>query len=273
MNPQDAIRLAIFFAVLFGMMLWEGLAPRRAAQRRGVRWPGNIGVTAVNTAMLTALPVTAVGAAFFAIHHQLGLFRWLELGLWSNIILSLLLLDLAIYWQHRIFHTIPQAWPIHRMHHTDTQLDVTTALRFHPVEIAISMFIKAALVILLGASPLAVLAFEIILNGSAMFNHSNIKLPRALDKVLRLLIVTPDMHRVHHSVHDEEYNANYGFNLSIWDRIFASYRAQPKDGHQQMQIGQRGFRARDEARLPRLLSQPFRSSDARKTKSAKSTHQ
>ena len=204
------------------------------------------------------VPVTAVGAALFSIFNQFGLFLWLELSLWPSIILSLVLLDLAIYWQHRIFHAIPRLWPIHRMHHTDTEFDVTTALRFHPVEILISILIKAAIIILIGAPVLAVIAFEIILNGTAMFNHGNIKLPAMVDKALRLVMVTPDMHRVHHAVHGAEYNTNYGFNLSIWDRLFSSYIAQPKDGHIKMQIGQPDYREQSETRLDKLLTQPFR---------------
>ncbi len=259
-NPQDWLRLGAFLILLLAMMGWECLAPRRTAQRRSIRWPPNLIVVALNTLLLMLMPVTAVGAALFSIFNHFGLFLYLELPLWHSIILSLLLLDLTIYWQHRIFHAIPQAWRIHRMHHTDTEFDVTTALRFHPLEIIISMLIKAAVIMLLGAPLLAVLAFEIILNSTAMFNHSNIKLPRAVDKALRWCLVTPDMHRVHHSVHADEYNANYGFNLSLWDRLFASYRAQPKDGHEKMQIGQLKYRARSEARLDKLLTQPFRDS-------------
>lgn len=255
---ETQLRLFAFFVILAGMMLWELLAPRRKNQKRKLRWPSNLGIVALNAFLLALVPVTAVGAALFSVFNHFGLFLWLELSLWPSIILSLVLLDLAIYWQHRIFHAIPRLWPIHRMHHTDTEFDVTTALRFHPVEIIISMAIKAAVIILIGAPVLAVIAFEIILNGTAMFNHANIKLPAAADKVLRLVIVTPDMHRVHHAIHGDEYNTNYGFNLSIWDRLFSSYTAQPADGHAEMQIGQPEYRAPSEARLDKLLTQPFR---------------
>lgn len=258
MSAETQLRLSVFFALLVGIMLWELLAPRRKTRLRKIRWPSNLGIVALNALLLTLAPISAVGAALFALFNQFGLLTWLELSLWPSIILSLLLLDLTIYWQHRLFHAIPQAWPIHRMHHTDTEFDVTTALRFHPIEIVISMLIKAAVIILIGAPVLAVIAFEIILNATAMFNHGNIKLPAAVDKVLRLLIVTPDMHRVHHAIHGDEYNRNYGFNLSLWDRLFSSYTAQPKDGHIEMQIGQRQYRHPSEARLDRLLTQPFR---------------
>ena len=258
MSFETQLRLSVFFVLLLGMMMWELLAPRRKTQNRKLRWPSNLGIVVLNTLLLMLAPVTAVGAALFSVFNHFGLFLWLELSLWPSIILSLLLLDLAIYWQHRIFHAIPRLWPIHRMHHTDTEFDVTTALRFHPIEIVISIAIKAAVIILIGAPVLAVIAFEIILNGTAMFNHGNVKLPAVVDKVLRLVIVTPDMHRVHHAVHGDEYNTNYGFNLSIWDRLFSSYTAQPKDGHSEMQIGQHEYRDPDEARLDKLLTQPFR---------------
>ena len=258
MSFETQLRLSVFLAVLLGMMLWEYLAPRRKIQNRKLRWPSNLGIVALNALLLMLVPITAVGAALFSVFNHFGLFIWLEWSLWPSIIASLILLDLAIYWQHRIFHALPKLWPIHRMHHTDTEFDVTTALRFHPVEIVISILIKAAVIILLGAPVLAVIAFEIILNATAMFNHGNIKLPMALDKVLRLVIVTPDMHRVHHALHGDEYNTNYGFNLSLWDRLFASYTAQPKDGHAEMQIGQPDYRDPCEARLDRLLTQPLR---------------
>lgn len=258
MNPETQLRLGVFFIILLLMMGWEALAPRRPNQRRKMRWAPNLGIVALNTALLMLAPLSAAGAALFSVFNQFGLFLWLQLPLWPSIILSLLLLDLTIYWQHRLFHLIPRAWPIHRMHHTDTEFDVTTGLRFHPLEIIISILIKAAVIILLGAPLLAVIAFEIILNAGAMFNHANIKLPPAVDRALRWVIVTPDMHRVHHSLHPNEYNSNYGFNLSLWDRLFSSYTAQPKDGHIDMTIGQPDYRAPSEARLHKLLTQPFR---------------
>ena len=258
MNVETQLRLFIFVCLLAAMMLWEWFAPRRKNQHRKLRWLSNLGIVALNAALLMLVPITAVGAALFSIFNHFGLFLWMELSLWHSIILSLVLLDLAIYWQHRMFHAIPRLWPIHRMHHTDTEFDVTTALRFHPLEILISIVIKVVVIILLGAPLLAVIAFEIILNGTAMFNHANIRLPTMVDKILRLVIVTPDMHRVHHSIHDDEYNTNYGFNLSLWDRLFSSYTAQPEDGHAEMRIGQPDYRDPNEARLDKLLTQPFR---------------
>ena len=258
MTAETQLRLLVFLIILISMMLWELLSPRRKTQKRKIRWPSNLGIVVLNTLLLLLAPITVVGAALFSIFNRFGLFLWLELPLWPSIILSLLLLDLAIYWQHRLFHIIPQIWSIHRMHHTDTEFDVTTALRFHPIEIIISIAFKAVVIILLGAPLLAVIAFEIILNGTAMFNHGNIKLPAAVDRVLRWFIVTPDMHRVHHAIHSDEYNTNYGFNLSVWDRLFSSYTAQPKDGHREMQIGQHEYREQSEARLDKLLTQPFR---------------
>lgn len=258
MNPETQFRLAVFFVILLAMMSWEAFAPRRAEQKRRLRWPANLGIVALNAGLLFLIPISAVGAALFSVFNHFGLFIHLQLPLWPSIILSLLLLDLTIYWQHRLFHAIPRAWPIHRMHHTDTEFDVTTALRFHPIEILVSIVIKAAVIILLGVPVLAAIAFEVILNATAMFNHANIKLPKAVDKILRCFIVTPDMHRVHHALHDAEYNSNYGFNLSIWDRLFGSYTAQPRDGHTRMQIGQHRYRHTDEARLDKMLTQPFR---------------
>lgn len=258
MSIEEQLRLTIFLVILLTMMMVELLAPRRKTQNRTIRWSANLGIIVVNTLLLMLLPLTAVGAALFSIYNQVGLFLWLELPLWPSIILSLLILDATIYWQHRFFHAIHSVWPIHRMHHTDTEFDVTTALRFHPIEIIISMIIKVGVVILIGAPLLAVIAFEIILNGTALFNHSNIKLPLVVDRVVRWVWVTPDMHRVHHSIHADEYNTNFGFNLSIWDRIFSSYTAQPKDGHVEMKIGQDRYRERSEARLDKLLTQPFR---------------
>ncbi|MYB34554.1 MAG: sterol desaturase family protein, partial [Gammaproteobacteria bacterium] len=174
------------------------------------------------------------------------------------VILCILVLDLLIYWQHRIFHMIEPFWRIHRMHHTDTAFDFTTALRFHPIEIFISILIKAVAIVLLGAPAFAVIAFEIILNGSAMFNHGNIKIPPVVDRLLRCIIVTPDMHRIHHSIDPKEHNMNYGFFLSVWDRIFGSYLNQPRQPQTTMPIGLEVFNQDSEARIDRLITQPFR---------------
>ena len=254
------LRLIPFISILTLMVVWEAVLPRRAESQRLRRWPSNFGIFLVDAAMLIALPVSAVAAALFSIEYKFGLFFWVEFSFWPKVIFCLLALDLLIYWQHRLFHMFNTLWRVHRMHHTDTVFDVTTALRFHPIEIFLSIFLKAGVIILLGAPVLAVILFEIILNGAAMFNHSNIRIPLWLDQVIRWVIVTPDMHRVHHSIHKREYSHNFGFSLSIWDRLFRSYTPQPEDGHQTMTIGLDKFNAPGEARLDKLISQPFRDS-------------
>ena len=258
MTSETIVRLTAFLGVLAVMIIWEFGSPRRQNTRRSSRWPANFGIVVLNTLMLALVPVTAVGAALFSVFNQFGLLTLVQLSLWPKIFISLLILDLAIYWQHRLFHLMAPFWRIHRMHHTDTAIDVSTGLRFHPIEILLSILIKAAVIILIGAPVLAVVAFEILLNGSAMFNHSNIKLPKTVDRWLRYLIVTPDMHRVHHSSRANEHHRNFGFCLSIWDRLFSSYKAQPVDGHLDMTIGLDRFDEPEESRLDRLLTQPFR---------------
>lgn len=256
------VRLYAFFIVLGTMVVWELFLPRRADIRRWPRWPSNFGIVIINSLMLIAIPVSAVAASLFSLQHKFGLFIWAEISLWPAILISFLVLELIIYWQHRIFHMFPFLWKIHRMHHTDTGFDVSTALRFHPVEILLSILIKVGVIILLGTPLLGVIIFEIVLNASAMFNHSNARLPNWVDKYLRLVIVTPDMHRVHHSIHNDEHNFNYGFFLPIWDRIFSSYKDQPRDGHEMMKIGLSIFNQPEESRLDKLLTQPFRSSQS-----------
>ncbi|MGR3914469.1 MAG: sterol desaturase family protein [Gammaproteobacteria bacterium] len=258
MSPETPIRLTIAISILLALLICERLFPRRPAQHRKTRWPPNLAIGLLNAVLLLLAPLSAVGASLFALFNQFGLCVWLRLPLWHGIILSLLLLDLAIYWQHRLLHAIPPLWRIHRMHHTDTELDVTTALRFHPLEILLSLLLKAALIVLLGAPLLAVIAFEILLNGIAMFNHANLRLPPLADAVLRFVWVTPDMHRIHHSVRRREHDTNYGFNLSVWDRLFRSYTRHPRDSHAAMRLGQPDFRAPRESRLLNLLTQPFR---------------
>ncbi|MXZ80796.1 MAG: sterol desaturase family protein [Gammaproteobacteria bacterium] len=258
LSVETVLRIGAFTLVAVIMGLWEMLLPRRQGSRRFLRWPGNFGIFLINAVMLALLPITAVGAAIFSIQHKFGMLYWIEMAFWPKVILCILVLDLLIYWQHRLFHMMPSAWRIHRMHHTDTAFDFTTALRFHPIEIFLSILIKAAAIILLGAPVFAVIAFEIILNGSAMFNHGNVVLPKALDRPLRWLVVTPDMHRVHHSPDPDEHNMNYGFFLSVWDRIFGSYRDQPRQPHADMQIGLTVFNQDREARVDRLITQPFR---------------
>ncbi len=256
---ESAIRLGCFLGILLAMMGWEWRLPRRAPSLpRARRWPANLGIVAVDSAVLRlAFPVLAVGAAQLAETRGWGLFHWLNAPFWPAFVASMLLLDLTIYAQHVAFHKIPLLWRLHRMHHTDLDFDVTTALRFHPLEIVLSMLIKWAVVVLLGAPPVAVLVFEVVLNTTAMFNHGNVRLPPRLDRALRWLVVTPDMHRVHHSIRREETDSNFGFNLPWWDRLFGTYRDQPRDGHSGMTIGLEYFRDWRATRLEGLLLQPF----------------
>lgn len=256
---ESALRLGCFSVVLLVMMLWERRQPRRALSLRRIqRWPGNLGVIVVDSVVVRlAFPVLAVGVAGLAEARGWGLFHGLHTPFWLAGIASLLLLDGVIYGQHVLFHKAPLLWRLHRMHHSDLDFDVTTALRFHPLEIVLSMLIKLGVVAALGAPPVAVMLFEVILNATAMFNHGNIRLPERLDRLLRWVLVTPDMHRIHHSIHPEETNSNFGFNLPWWDRLFGTYRDQPRDGHIGMTIGLESFRDRRATGLVNLLLQPF----------------
>lgn len=242
MENEALIRLSIFLGLFALFAAAEAWAPRRArVQPRGHRWVTNWSITVVNTVILrlmaVGLPLLAVGAAVDANAQGWGLFNAVTWPWWVEFLLAVLILDFAIWLQHLITHKIPVLWRLHRVHHADRDMDVTTAIRFHPVEIALSMILKIGLVYLLGPAALAVIVFEILLNGTAMFNHANIKLPLGVDRVLRMVLVTPDMHRVHHSVHRHEHDSNYGFALSIWDRIFGTYIPQPDKGHDGMTVG------------------------------------
>ena len=265
LHNEPIIRLACFFAVLLAMMLWERRKPRRALSLpRARRWPANLGIIVVDSIVLRLVfPVLAVGAAELAAARGWGLFHGLNAPFWLALPASLLILDLAIYTQHVVFHKVAVLWRLHRMHHTDLDFDVTTALRFHPLEIVLSMLIKLVLVTLLGAPAVAVMLFEVILNATAMFNHGNVELPRRLDRALRWILVTPDMHRIHHSIRPEETDSNFGFNLPWWDRLFGTYRDQPRDGHAGMCIGLEYFRDRRAIGLYALLLQPFLNPDRR----------
>ncbi len=242
MDNETIIRLGVFvvlFAIFAGA---EALAPRRPRNcHRSRRWLTNLSITVLNTVMLRALaigfPLLAVGAAIDASQNGMGLFNNLNWPGWFEVILCVLILDFAIWLQHLITHKVPILWRLHRVHHADRDMDVTTAIRFHPIEIALSMILKIGLIYVLGPSALAVVLFEILLNGTALFNHSNLKLPLAVDAVLRRVLVTPDMHRVHHSVLRSEHDSNYGFALSDWDRLMGTYVAQPGCGHEQMNVG------------------------------------
>ena len=259
---EPLIRLGAFAGIFAAMAIWEALAPRRVqAAGRLRRWPSNLGIVAFNTLVVRLIfPTAAVGLALVAEARGWGLFHAFALPSWFAVAASVLLLDLVIYFQHVLFHAAPSLWRVHRMHHTDTDYDVTTGLRFHPVEIVLSMLIKLMAVAALGAPALAVLIFEVTLNATSMFNHGNVRLPLGLDRVLRWLVVTPDMHRVHHSVVPRETNSNFGFNLPWWDRLFGTYRAQPAAGHEGMSIGIEDFRDPRELWADRMLTQPFRSS-------------
>ena len=260
LDTEPAIRLGAFLGIFVVMAVWEALAPRRGRSfSRWVRWPSNLGIVAVNTLLLRILiPTAAVGLAITGEARGWGLLNALALPTWLAVVLAIVLLDLAIYLQHVMFHAVPALWRLHRMHHADLDFDVTTGARFHPIEILLSMVLKLGVIAALGAPALAVLAFEVLLNATSMFNHANARLPDGLDRVLRWFIVTPDMHRVHHSIVPRETNSNFGFNLPWWDRLLGTYRAQPAAGHTGMTIGLETFREPRELRLDRLLLQPFR---------------
>jgi sterol desaturase/sphingolipid hydroxylase (fatty acid hydroxylase superfamily) len=253
MQREPIIRLAIFLGVLVAMAVWEVLSINK-----GLRWFSNLGLTVVNTiAVRMAFALGAVGIALIAEERGWGLFNNIRLPAWLAVLLSVLALDLVIYLQHVMFHAVPLFWRLHMVHHADLDFDVTTGLRFHTIEILLSMGIKAAAIILLGTPAVAVLIFEVLLNATSMFNHSNIRMPAGLDRVLRLFVVTPDMHRVHHSVIARETNSNFGFNLPWWDYLMGTYRPQPAEGHERMEIGLSQFRDSRADRLHWMLLLPF----------------
>jgi sterol desaturase/sphingolipid hydroxylase (fatty acid hydroxylase superfamily) len=260
---EPLIRLSVFAGIFAVMAAWEILAPRRAQRlARGTRWPGNIGVVILDTVLVRLVfPTTAVGLALIAEARGWGLIHALDLPVWAGVPLAVMTLDLAIYLQHVLFHAVPALWRLHRMHHADLEIDVTTGARFHPIEILLSMAIKLGVIAAVGTPAVAVLLFEVLLNATSMFNHSNVRMPARLDRVLRWVVVTPDMHRVHHSVVVRETNSNFGFNLPWWDRLFGTYRDQPAAGHETMTIGIEHFRDPVEQRLDRMLTQPFRDDD------------
>ncbi len=224
---EPLIRLGFFFGVFALMALWELRWPRRQRPLgRRQRWPANIGVVVLDTIVVRLLfPTAAVGVAFSAEANGWGIFNSLDWPGWLVVVLCVALLDMAIYLQHVMFHAVPALWRLHRMHHADLDIDVTTGARFHPIEIVLSMVIKFSVILMLGPPAVSVLIFEVLLNATSMFNHSNAYIPERVDRILRLLVVTPDMHRVHHSVEDFETNSNFGFNLPWWDRLFGTYRA------------------------------------------------
>ncbi len=269
LNPtttaEPVIRLGCFLGVLVLMALWERLTPRRSQSiKRLLRWPNNLGLVVIDTVVVRLLfPVAAVGMAILAQTKGWGLLNIIPSPPWLGIPAAVVLLDLTIYGQHVAFHAVPLLWRLHRMHHADLEFDVTTGLRFHPGEIVLSMMIKLAAVLVLGAPPLSVLVFEVLLNATSMFNHGNARLPPWLDRALRLVVVTPEMHRVHHSIDRQETDSNFGFNLPWWDRLFGTYRAQPALGHLRMTLGIDRFRDPRELWLHRMLWQPLRSDRGR----------
>jgi sterol desaturase/sphingolipid hydroxylase (fatty acid hydroxylase superfamily) len=260
LSNEYLVRLTGFAFVLVAMAAWEVLAPRRYQRvGRGRRWPNNLAVVAIDTALVHVLfPLSAVGLALLCEARGWGLFHALSPPAWIAIPLAVILLDLAIYLQHVLFHAVPALWRLHRMHHADLELDVTTGVRFHPIEILLSMAIKFGVIAALGTPALAVLIFEVLLNTTSMFNHANVHMSLRLDRALRWMVVTPDMHRVHHSIVRGETNSNFGFNLPWWDRMFGTYRDQPAAGHTGMTIGIAQFRDPAELRLDRMLLQPLR---------------
>lgn len=259
MNHETAIRLGVFLGVFILVAVGEVLAPRRVLEiSKGVRWLGNLGIVFLNTLAVRALfPVAAVGMALLAEERGWGLLNNIELPYWLAVVVAVVVLDFVIYLQHVMFHAVPLLWRLHMMHHADLDYDVTTGARFHPIEIILSMLIKLAAVCVLGPPALAVLIFEVLLNATAMFNHGNLRIPLPIDRVLRLFVVTPDMHRVHHSVIARETNSNFGFNLPWWDRLCGTYRAQPEQGHEGMTIGLKQFRDPKRLTLPWMLALPF----------------
>jgi len=257
---QTPLRVGFFLGLFTLIALWEWLKPRRQQSAKRVnRWVNNVGLVVVATLLVRM--VVPMGLAVIALQVQeagWGLFNQLTFSLWLEVMLALVLLDLAIYWQHRIFHQVPVLWRLHRVHHSDPAFDVSTAVRFHPLEILLSVFIKGLLVWILGIPATAIIIFEVILNAVALFNHGNIRLPKGWDGVLRSVLVTPDMHRVHHSNIPRETNSNYGFNLSIWDKIFGSHTAQPQKGHQGINIGLKEFSNQQQTNdFMALMKMPF----------------
>ncbi|MEO8748019.1 MAG: sterol desaturase family protein [Rhodanobacter sp.] len=254
------LRLGAFIGIFVVMASWELLAPRcTQVIGRWRRWPGNLGMVVVASLIVRVIfPAAAVGVAMFAEARGWGLLPALGTPGWVAIPVAVVALDLAIYLQHVMLHAVPLLWRLHRVHHADLEIDLTTGARFHPLEILVSLVIKFVVIAALGAPAVAVLVFEVLLNGTSMFNHGNVRMPQRLDRMLRWLLVTPDMHRVHHSWYPDETNSNFGFNLPWWDRVFGTYRAQPRDGHIGMTIGINQFRDPAELRLDRMLWQPLR---------------
>lgn len=252
-TTELSIRLGCFLGVLIAMVLWEALLPRRSLLvQKPWRWASNLGLVGLNAVLARAvIPITTVAAAWLAEARGWGLLHLVDWPFWLEVVLAVVVFDFAIYLQHVLFHAVPAFWRLHMVHHADLDFDVTTGLRFHTLEILLSVLIKLAMVLLLGPPAIAVVAFEVLLNATSMFNHSNVQMPTWLDRLLRWFVVTPDMHRVHHSAIHRETNSNFGFNLPWWDYLLGTYRGQPQQGHQRMLIGLRDFS--DQQQVNRLL--------------------
>ena len=259
---EPYIRLGAFGGVFLAMAIWEVAGPRRQQTiGRHVRWPSNFGIVVLDALLVRLIfPTTAVGFALVGDARGWGLFHLVALPTWIAVAVSVVLLDLAIYLQHVLFHAVPALWRLHRMHHADLAFDVTTGFRFHPIEILLSMLLKLAVIAALGTPAVAVFIFEVLLNATSMFSHGNVRIADKLDLILRWVVVTPDMHRVHHSIQSTETNSNFGFNLSWWDRLFGTYRPEPSAGQEAMTVGIEQFRDPRELRLDRMLLQPFHGS-------------
>ena len=259
-SNEIGIRISFFLGIFGIVAIWEFIAPRRVLSiPKGIRWMNNLGITVLNTVILRILfPAAAVGVAALAETQGWGVINYLEIPYLLAIISTVIIMDAVIYFQHVLVHSVPMLWRLHRVHHADLDFDVTTGARFHPIEIILSMFIKFSTIIILGPPIIAVLIFELLLNATSMFNHGNIHIPTHIDRYLRWFIVTPDMHRVHHSIEVDETNSNFGFNLPWWDRLFGTYRNQPRAGHEQMTIGIDTFRDRQHCTwLSGMLAMPF----------------
>lgn len=262
---EPIVRLTAFIAVFGAVALWEAARPRRRRFfARAARWPHNLGLFGIDIlASRLITPGAAIAVAVVAESGNWGLLHAVALPAWSELLVAVVALDLAIYFQHVMFHAVPTLWRLHRVHHADLDFDVTTGVRFHPIEILLSLLVKCAVVAAFGAPAAAVLAFEVLLNATSIFNHANASLPAGVERWARWLLVTPDMHRVHHSIRYDEGSSNFGFNLPWWDRLFGTYRQNPTAGHEAMIVGVDAFREPEERRLSRLLLQPFRSTPGR----------
>ena len=264
-DSEPILRFAAFAGIFVAIGLWEAARPRRRRSfARAARWPHNLGLLAIDiVAARLIAPGAAILVAVAAESGNWGLLHTVSLPAWANVVVAVILLDLAIYFQHVMFHAVPTLWRLHRVHHADLDFDITTGIRFHPLEILLSTLVKCAAVAAIGAPAFAVLVFEVLLNATSVFNHANAAVPAWAERWLRRLVVTPDIHRVHHSIRYDESSSNFGFTLPWWDRLFGTYKAEPAAGHEAMIIGVDAFREPEERRLSRLLLQPFRSTPGR----------